>query len=401
AWTPLRTQRLVVRGGFGLFFARLQDAIAGRAHTQNGVTIETRTFSGSSIPAYPNTLCGPPDPSGMPENCPPPITGNDTIQLFSPDYVQPYDQHASLGIEYQLRDNWAISVSDLLVRGTHLPRWRDINLSKPIPTNIGIAGTNAILTYQLFGARPIFPGFDRIFLLATEANSTYHGAAVQLNKRFSNNFQFLAGYTLGRVIDDRPEAINFNAGGPNDALLLSDSFTPRADRSTGLEDARHRFVLSGFCDLNYANRLSKNRKAILGGWALSGILAVQSGLPYSSLVNFDLNNDGNSQSDRTPGQPRNTFRLPTAVSLDSRLTRNVTIKEHLHFQFIWEAFNVFNRVNIADVRTTQFSRSSSAISCGIAGTPCLVPQSIGTTAFGAPVATLGPRIMQLALKLVF
>jgi len=401
AWTPFRGQRLVVRGGYGFFFARLQDSIAGRAHAQNGVSVETRAFTGASIPAYPNTLCGPPDPSGLPPSCPPPTTGSDTIILFSPDYVQPYDQHASLGIEYQLRDDWAVSASYLMVKGTHLLRLRDINLSAATLTNIAIVGTNTVLTYQRFPATRPIPGFDRTFLLESDANSTYHGVAVQLNKRFAHDFQFLAGYTLGRVIDDRPEAINFNAGGPNDALLLSDSFNPGTDRGPGVEDVRHRFVLSGFWDLNYANRLPKARKALLSGWELSGILAVQSGLPYSGLVNFDLNNDGNSQTDRTPGQPRNIFRLPTTVSLDPRLTRNVAIKEQVHLQFVWEAFNVFNRVNIADVRITQYARSTSATACGIAGTPCLVPQNFGTTAFGAPVATLGPRIMQLALKLLF
>jgi len=402
AWIPLRGKRLVVRGGYGLFFARLQDIIAGRAHIQNGVSVETRTFTGASIPAYPNTLCGPPDPSGLPPSCPPPTGGSDSLMLFSQNYVQLYDQHASLGIEYQLQNDWAISTSYLMVKGTHLPRWQDVNLStSTTPTNIGIAGTNTVLTYQRFPTTRPIRGFDRTFLLASEANSTYHGMAVQLNKHFSNNFQFLAGYTLARVIDDRPEAINFNAGSPNDALLLSDSFNPGADRGPGVEDVRHRFVLSGFWDLNYANRLSKTKKALFGGWQLSGILAVQSGLPYSGLVNFDLNNDGNSQTDRTPGQPRNTFRQQTTVSIDPRVTRNVAIKEQLRVQFICEAFNVLNRANITDLRTTQFSRSALAGVCGIAGTPCLVRQSAGITAFGAPAATLGPRIMQLALKLLF
>lgn len=406
AWTPLPGQRLAVRGGYGFFFARLQDGIAANIHVQNGVSVETRTFragdpSAALIPAYPNSICGPPNPSGTPPNCPPPIGGNDTIMLFSQDYVQPYDQHASLGMEYALRDNWSISVSYLMVKGTHLQRWRDVNLAAPTPTNISIAGTNATLSYQRFFApRPII-GFDRIFLLASDASSAYYGAVVQLSKRFSSNFQFLAGYTLGRVIDDRPESTNFNPGGPNDALLLSDSFNPAADRGPGIEDARHRLVLSGVWDLNYANRSHGAAKAIFGGWGLSGIVAVQSGLAYSGLVNFDINNDGNSQSDRTPGQPRNTFRLPTTVSFDPRLTRNVPLREKYHLQFMWEAFNVFNRVNITDVRTTQFSRSTSALMCGIAGTPCLVPQNFGTTAFGAPAATLGPRIMQLAVKLVY
>ena len=83
------------------------------------------------------------------------------------------------------------------------------------------------------------------------------------------------------------------------------------------------------------------------------------------------------------------------------MTRNVAIKEQVRLQFICEAFNVLNQANITDLRTTQFSRSASAGVCGIVGTPCLVPQNIGTTAFGAPAATLGPRVMQLALKFLF
>jgi len=118
-------------------------------------------------------------------------------------------------------------------------------------------------------------------------------------------------------------------------------------------------------------------------------------------VNFDLNNDGNSATDRTPGLGRNTFYLPRTVSLEPRVTRNVHLTERARLQFIWEAFNVFNHANISGVRTTQFSRSTSAAVCGIAGTPCLVPQDIGATAFGTPTATSGPRIMQLALKLLF
>jgi len=401
AWSLLRSQRLVVRGGYGLFYARLRAAVAVRAHYQNGVSVQTRTFTGASIPTYPNTLCGLPDSSGTPPICPPLVAGSDTIMLFARDYVQPYAQHASFGFEYQLRDDWAISASYLMTRGSHLQRWRDVNLSAPAPTNIGIAGASTVLTYQRFAAPRPISGFDRIFLLTSDANSIYHGMAVQLNKRFSHNFQFLAGYTLGKVMDDRPESLVFNPGGASDALLLSNSFEPRADRSSGVEDARHRLVLSGVWDLSIARGLRGPEKATFGGWQLSGMLAVQSGFPYSGLVNFDLNNDGNSLTDRTPGQPRNMFHAPVTVSFDPRITRSISLKERVRLQFIWEAFNVLNRANITDVRTTQFSRSTALTACGIAGTPCLVPQNTGSNAFGAPSATLGPRIMQFALKLLF
>jgi hypothetical protein len=404
AWSPLHDQRLVLRGGYGLFYGWLRGRVSGRSFFQNGITVHLRRFRPGSpfIPSYPNTICGPPDPSGLPPSCPAPTTGTDVIQLMSPDYVQPYDQHASFGIEYQLHKDLAISASYLMVKGTHLQRYRDINLLEPIPTSIGIAGTGAILTYNKYPAGRPSGGFDRILAEESTASSSYHALAVQVNKRFSQNFQFLAAYTLSKVIDDRPfpfDLIPGNAGLESDQLY--EPTNPRADRGLGIVDATHRFVLSGIWNLKYADGLSRPASAILSGWEFSGILSVQSGLPYSGLVSADLNNDGNQYNERTPGQPRNIFRLPTTVSLDPRLTRSVPFNERVRMQFIVEAFNVFNRANITGVYTTQYALSTSTADCGTGVAQCLVPQNTGTTPFGAPAATLGPRIIQLAVKLLF
>ncbi len=406
AWTPLRSKSLVVRGGYGLFYARTTAGLAARAHFLNGLTVQTRTFTGGTpsaalIPAYPNTLCGAPDSSGVPPSCPAPAAGTDIIMPFDPHYAQPFVQQGSFGVEYQLQKHSALFVSYLVDRGIHLQRYRDVNLGiPPTPTMIGIAGTSTVLTFPRFTLPRPITGFDRILLFESNANSIYHGLALQLKRRFSQEFQCLASYTFSKVIDDLPDAAPVNVP-MGDSRLLSDGSNPRVDRAPSVSDQRHRFVLSGIWQLNYPKGLRPAPTAILEGWELSGILTAQSGLPYSGLVNFDLNNDGNSSTDRTPGLGRNTFYLPTTVSLDPRVTRNVQFTERVRLQFIWEAFNVLNHANISGVRTTQFSRSTSAAVCGIAGTPCLVPQDIGATAFGTPTATSGPRIMQLALKLIF
>jgi hypothetical protein len=222
----------------------------------------------------------------------------------------------------------------------------------------------------------------------------------QVNKRFAQDFQLLVAYTLGKVLDDNPTLGTINPG-PGDNTLLSDARQPRRDRGPGDFDQRHRLVASGVWELNYGKGLPRLARAVVSGWQLSGILAVDSGQPYSAMVNFDLNSDGNSATDRTPGVGRNSFYLPTTVSLDPRLTRKVQLHEGLRLQISWDAFNVFNRANISGVRTTQYSRSSSASLCGMAGTPCLVPQNAGATAFGTPTATLDSRIMQFSAKIVF
>jgi len=189
--------------------------------------------------------------------------------------------------------------------------------------------------------------------------------------------------------------------GFDDFRMLSDPSNTRADRSAGINDQRHRLVLNGIWELDYANSLSSVGRAILSGWQISGIVTAQSGQPYSGLVNFDLNDDGNAATDRTPGLGRDTFHLPATVSLDPRMTRNVSLKEHIQLQLIWESFNLFNHTNVTGVRNTQFSRSTSFAVCGIAGAPCLVPQNSGLSAFGTPASTSGPRIMQLSAKFVF
>src|SRR6266480_2183825 len=429
AWTPNRFhQRIVVRGGYGIYFGRTPSILVGTAHSNNGLQVTTLTYKSTSIPVtYPNTVCGAPvaNPS-----CPPPAPGPGvptppppTIFVFNPSYVEPYTQQSSLGVEYQLAKDTALTVSYLGVRGVHLQRTRDINLAGEVPAAIGIAGTGTVLNYLRYPSptgtpatcpaglfvvtlsSPCRPNgnFQRIEEVESNANSIYNGLIVQLNKRFGHNYQILGSYTYGKVIDDAPDStsvVPFSGG--DDAKMVSDPGNVRADRAAGINDQRHRFVLSGVWDLNYAQRFSGAIKQVLGGWELSGILTAQSGQPYSAMVNTDLNNDSNRSTDRTPGIGRDTFYLPRTVSLDPRITKNVQFTEHFRLQLIAEAFNVFNHSNINGVSRTQYAFTSSAAICGIAAAPCLAaPQVVSSRPFLLPTADVTPRIAQLAAKFVF
>jgi len=426
AWNPSQFKHhAVVRGGFGIYFGRTPSILVGTAHSNNGVQIETLTFVGAAIPAnYPNTVCGSPtaNPScaapapgpGIPTPPPP------TIFVFNPNYVQPYTEQGNLGVEWQVSKDSSITVSYLGVRGVHLQRTRDINLAGEIPTTIRIAGSTTPLTFERFpspvaGACPaglfVVPSsttcrpngnFQRIEEVESNANSIYHGLILQFNKRFRRNYQLLASYTYGKVIDDRPDGtsvVPFSS--TDDPKMVEDPVNVRADRAPGVTDQRHRFVLSGVWTLNYAQGTHAAERLILGGWELSGIFTAQSGQPYSALVSSDLNNDSNRFTDRVPGLGRNTLYLPRVVSLDPRVTKNIQIRERLKLQLIGEAFNIFNHTNINGVNATQFIVSSSAAACGVALTPCLLPNSSGTSAFQFPTSDVNPRIVQLAAKLVF
>ena len=52
AWSPLG-RPFVLRGGWGLFYGRTPSIMLGTAHSNNGVNIVSLTFTGDSVPTYP------------------------------------------------------------------------------------------------------------------------------------------------------------------------------------------------------------------------------------------------------------------------------------------------------------------------------------------------------------
>ena len=105
----------------------------------------------------------------------------------------------------------------------------------------------------------------------------------------------------------------------------------------------------------------------------------------------DLNNDGNARSDRAPGFGRNTFRLPSIVSVDPRVTKSINMPRGVALQLIAEAFNVLDDTNVNLERNTYYGFASGQ----------LVPQTNPLTGFGSPAVSAGPRIVQLAAKVTF
>ena len=408
AYSPFGTNRTVVRGGWGVFYANTPSILIGTALSNNGINVQTLTFTGAAVPSYPNTICG--APTAAPSCGAPPFGASSlpTIYEFKSDYQQPMVQQYNLQVEHQLSSSMSFSIGYLGVRGLHLTRTRDINLNAPSPASITLAGSpGTVFNYLTFpAARPI-AGFSRIFQFEDTAHSAYNGMVMTLNKRFSHGFAFGAAYTWSHAIDDAPDATAV-VPGTDDSKLVYNPLNPRADLASSLNDVRHRFVFNTTWDSTPAvSNLTGVSRTLLGGWELSGILTAQSGQPYSAFLNTDLNNDANRSNERVPGSARDTFRLPSIFSVDPRITRNIKLGERANFKLIAEAFNVFNRQNITSVRTALYNVSTaSALPSNpcpglAAGARCLVPQTSGSTAFGLPSNDIGPRILQLAAKFVF
>jgi hypothetical protein len=367
AWSP-GAKKAVFRAGYGIFYGRTPSIMVGTAHSNNGINVQTITFTGALVPTYPATFATIPAGAALPKP---------TIFVFDKDYQNPRVQQLSTGMEYALSQSASLSVNYLFVHGDQLSRSTDINIGPATPASFSVAGSGQALSHYRFAPGP-FTNFARIISFQSTALSTYHGFTIEANRRFGD-LQARAAYTLGKVTDTVPDATAV-VPGTDDAKFASNPADFEVDRAPGNNDQRHRLVISTVYTSGARDR------ALTSGWTLAAIFTAQSGQPYSAYVSNDINLDQNARNDIAPGTTRNQYRLPSQVTFDPRIARDIPVRK-VTLQLIWEAFNLLNRDNINGERNTLYN---------VAGTTLTT-----LTNFQQPTLSAGPRIMQLAVKLRF
>ncbi|HEY3443367.1 MAG TPA: TonB-dependent receptor [Paludibaculum sp.] len=119
--------------------------------------------------------------------------------------------------------------------------------------------------------------------------SEYNALEVKVTKRFSKGISILGNYTWAKVMDDQsslPEA------------KYQDMFNRRADWSPASYDLRHAFKVGYVYDLPfgkgraYGGSWNGFTDALLGGWALEGIVQVQTGRPVNITTGQDTAHTG-------------------------------------------------------------------------------------------------------------
>lgn len=383
AYKPVKGDWLVIRGGIGNYFARIPSILTGTSISQNGIQVQTYSLNAANpaqaplFPVYPAILSAPPALARTPD-----------IYVFEPNFQQPHSYQWNVNVEMRAARDVAVTVGYLGVRGMNLTRSRDINL---FPEE-QFASRLADGTPVSFGRRPLTrpnTSFGRITIYDSGASSIYHGMFLQVQKRYSRNFQVQSSYTFSKVIDTAPDATSVVVG-TDDAKNARDTLNPNAERGVGNADVKHRFVVSAVWDTNYYRGSNRPVKLLINGWQLSLIGQAQSGLPYSATSNVDLNRDGNSRSDRSPGYGRNTLRNFGIGTLDVRLSKEIPLaSERLKLRMIGEAFNSLNRANFTSPNATPLSYNAT--------TNVFTP----LTNFQQATNTGDPRILQLALRLSF
>jgi outer membrane receptor protein involved in Fe transport len=378
-------EKTVIRGGYGIFFGRTTGIMLGTAHSQNGIQVTGVTLNCTLVPnpclTYPAIFTSPP------------ATGAQTpsLYLFAKDYAQPYVQQGRAGVERELFSNMSLSVTYLFFKGVHLSRTRDINLGAPVATTVTDPSGTAFTVLRHPATRPI-AGFTRISLFESTADSRYNGLAVELKRRFARGFQFIAAYTFSSARDNKPDQTMVVVG-TDDVKGVQNNLDISADWGRSDLDIRHRFVFSPVYEIGRVAKDNSLASAFLSNWTFSGIATLQSGFAYSANITGDANRDGNSATDRVPGTARNAFTTPAIYVFDTRVTKSFTFAEKYKLSLIAEAFNLFNRSNIATVNTGRYVIASSSATTFT--NPAL------STPFGFARTFLGERQVQLAARFRF
>ncbi|MGI8836941.1 MAG: TonB-dependent receptor [Pyrinomonadaceae bacterium] len=344
----------VVRAAYGVFYGRTPSILTGTAHSQNGiqvVAIDINCLTSPALcPVYPNVFPSVPTTVAA-------VTPN--LYLFDRGYQQPYTQQFHLQFEREVFSNTTFSAQYQIFRGSNLTRTRNANLSAPVPTTLpifnGSTATGETLTVQRFPATRPIPQFQRISLFESTAKSLYHGLSLELNRRFTNRFQFNLSYTLSKAKDSKPDQTSV-VPGVDDSKIAQNQFDLSGEYGISDLDVRHRFIFSPVYETGtFRHSDNKIIRALLSDYLITGIFVAQSGFTYPAAVSGDPNNDGNFANDRTPGTLRNQFTTPGFYQIDLRVGRIIRFGERYRLSLFVEGFNIFNSSNVSAVNNTLYA----------------------------------------------
>jgi hypothetical protein len=394
-------KNVVLRGGFGIFFAQDEGFGVSQRMTNNPPFVGFGGFNVTSDQLNPSSTI--PLSSALPAR-PAPIDPKtfvlnplNTVQLRSwpTRNTIPYVQQWNLSLQ---KDVFKNTVFELNYVGNH-----GVKLYGAYEGNQPIPGPGAVNNRRPL--RGILTS-GSVLSVAPWVNSTYHGLSARLERRFAQGFNLLAVYTFGRALDTQTTIdLCDGCAGSSGSGAVTDARNRSLNYGLGDHHTAHRFVLSGLWELPFAKR-----NIFLGGWALSGITTLSTGIPTTATLNFDNANTGSSNwPDRlrnpridnpnvnryfdtsayafpTPftigNGGRNTLLGPGIVSTDLSIQRNFALRfinEVSRLEFRGEAYNLFN--------TPQLGQPNAVL---------------GNPAFGTIGGTArANRQLQLGLRLLF
>jgi hypothetical protein len=438
AWDPFGKGRTVIRTGYGIYHEQYLVGFAEQIIGVNPPYQENFTINNTRLD----------NPASVATN--PPSAAASTIRGMDTDWKTPYMQHWSLDAQHQLDSNTVLSIGYYGSKGTHLIGVVEINELVPgqarnalcapgnnttatpgvtlvtcqpagyafrnsattaAQGNPNVVGSTAFTDNAILDQLRPYRGYRSITMLQPRFNSNYHSLQMYAQRRFSGASQISAAYTWSKNLTDSQ---NDRSNAPQNTADI------RSEYSRAALDRRHVFTMNYIYELPFFKNEGGIVGNTLGGWQASGIIVLNSGLPFTiTTSSFDAaglgNNpaaiagnrpnllcDPNSGGPQTlqawfntacfqpnPGagtlvvnQPgtagRGVVNGPPTKRFDFTMTKIIRFTENVRLQLRGEAFNVFNHTNFRTLGTNI---------------------TLGT--YGTVTAVRDPRTIQLGMKLYF
>lgn len=210
------------------------------------------------------------------------------VQAVPLNFVQPYVQQYSLDVQQQITPKTFIDVAYVGNHGTHLLGALNLNqpapgawVGKVSPNNSG-GSCNDPDTGQpswlsttcdraLNQIKP-YLGYFAIDSLRTDFGSNYNALQTKFTKRFSGKTFIDVNYTWSRALTNAQADYSGFA---------QDIYNINAEYARAAVDRTHILTLDGVYELPWYKDQKGLKGRIIGGWELSGIFAVNSGLPLT------------------------------------------------------------------------------------------------------------------------
>jgi len=429
AWSLTSDGKTALRGGYGLYYARISNSTISKAITNTGSQLAQTSYSYHACYLFAtNCLNGPIYPNIY--SAAPATAQAGNVTVFAPNMQVPQIQQADLILERQVAHNTIVSASYLLSLGRELPNFVDINLDPASLIDVpykfypdyynGDPGpyNGHTLTVPVYTAR-INPNFETITQIRSNVNSSYSALVLQFNRTSSHGLGFKMNYTWSHAIDNGQSSRTFatynNTLSPIPFTYQLDGvshFVKRPDYGTSNFDIRHRVVAS----LYWSPRLFAHSHGILHStldhWSLAPIVQFSTGKPFSDNVSGDAplsaitNNAtcggcygflGSGGATYLPFLGRNSFRMSDFYNTDLRLSRRIYLgEERRELEFLAEAFNLFNHTNVTSRTHTLYTAYDSNTNG-----PELDYDSNFNTPTAASGTIFGERQIQLGLRFHF
>jgi hypothetical protein len=403
--------RLVVRGGYGVFYS-LEDMRG----SEGIIALNPPTLINASVQRIgsggPPVRLSDPFPRDLTSNY---NSANVSVKARQEDQRAATIQQWNAAAEFALP--WDSSFEVAYVGN------RAANLLTVLPVNGVPFGRDGAVAAN----RP-YPSWAGIDINATEGQSSYQAVQLKYEKRYQQGLYLLGSYTYA---DAEDEIGAWGAGGSGAQFTLRPDFSNveevlRGERGPNGQIPRQRFTMTQIWQLPIGRghavggEMSRVLDAIVGGWQLSSIWTIASGLPVNVTLsgtgvdpntgaNYrflgrnggylrpNLVGDPNGSSDASSN--RLAFLNPAAYALQTIDTAGNAPRNSAWGPGLWTtdvslvkrfAFNAFS----ADLRVEAFNLFNH--------TNYSTPNgSWGTSSFGQITAAGNPRIVQLAVRAAF